>query len=106
MYKYPILAHSKSIFYVHRVSMMAAHCTQHEQNPDSFHRYISLQTYKMYYIMNINAILAHSQGICYMHILWLITVPNITTNKTFKMNIITQIWHRAKLLFSSYVGNT
>ena len=32
-HKYPILAQSQSIFYVHQTSMIVDHCTQHDQNP-------------------------------------------------------------------------
>ena len=33
MLKYPILAKSQSIFYVHQASMVVDYCTQYEQNP-------------------------------------------------------------------------
>ena len=41
-HKYPILAQSQGIFYVHKASMMADHCTQ--QNTKIHLRYITTDT--------------------------------------------------------------
>ena len=54
-HKYPILAQSQRIFCVHKASMMIDYGTQHGHKPVIRLRYMSLQTYKTYEIMDIHA---------------------------------------------------
>ena len=68
-HKYPILTKSQSIYSMHRASMMADHCTQHEQNPLIHFRYIYITAHIQSLWNNGHRcyILAHSQGIVYIH---------------------------------------
>ena len=70
-HKYPILAQSLSIFYVHKASMMVDHCTQYEQNPWIHIRYITTN------IQNV----------------WTLTIYE-------KIATITQNWGRDKFYFT------
>ena len=89
-----MLAQSQSIFYVHKASMMADHCTQHEQNPLIHLIYHYKHTnfenvwnngYKCY-------ILAQSQGTCYMHQVHIVVdyCTKYEQNKPFFSEILQQ----------------
>ena len=116
-HKYLILVQSQSIFYMHKAAMMVDHCIQHEQNPLNQLRYIIRKIQHLWYNQHKCYMLTQSQCIFCMHldqdpivvychtkyeqnqpiIFW-----NIETNIKFKKNIdiITQIWHIAKLYFT------
>ena len=90
-HKYPILAQSQSICYVHKAAMMVDHCTQHEQNPLIHLQYITI--YKIYKIIDLNATFWHRAMVyfmCIKSLLWLITVPNMNKINTFFSEISQQ----------------
>ena len=65
--KYPILAQSQSIFYVHHAIMMVDHSTQHEQGPLIHLRYITTNIQNIWNNEHKDYNLAQCQGIFYMH---------------------------------------
>ena len=62
-HKYPILAGRTSILYVHKVFMMVYQCTQHEQNPLIYLRYITTNIQNVLYNGHNSYSLAQNQGI-------------------------------------------
>ena len=61
---YPILAQSQGIYYVHKASMMGDHCIPTwTKSTDSSPIYHSVQTYKIYDVMDINAIFCHRANV-------------------------------------------